>query len=301
MSQLQDPGRISRSKKQSAGMLCGLVGCMLIVTPAFAQSIVSSALAEDKGANSIAAADPLLGIISGTVFEPLPERSAGQLPLQGLPDDLPSDPGNDQPASVEDSPDYGRQTKRILYIVPNFRAISAGEHLPPQSARDKLRDATQDTFDYSNWVFIGILSGIGQAEKSTPEFRQGGVGYGRYYWHIFVDQADENYLVEGLTPIVFRQDTRYYTLGRGSFLRRTFYAFSRGVVTRSNLGKPEPNYSEIIGAGAAAGVSNLYYPGAERTWTKTGQRWVTNVGLDIMTSAFKEFWPDINRKIFHSR
>ena len=45
---------------------------------------LSSALAEDKGANSIAAADPLLGIISGTVFEPLPERSAGQLSSAGL-------------------------------------------------------------------------------------------------------------------------------------------------------------------------------------------------------------------------
>jgi hypothetical protein len=99
-------------------------------------------------------------------------------------------------------------------------------------------------------------------------------------------------------PIVFRQDTRYYTLGRGGFLHRTFYAFGRGVVTRSNAGRPEPNYSEIVGAGASAGISNLYYPDAERTWTKTGQRWDTNIGLDIMTLAFKEFWPDINRKFF---
>jgi hypothetical protein len=116
-----------------------------------------------------------------------------------------------------------------------------------------------------------------------------------------VDQADENYFVECFMPIVFRQDTRYYTLGRGGFLHRTFYAFSRGVVTRSNSGRAEPNYSEIIGAGASAGISNLYYPDSERTWTKTGQRWATNVGLDIMTLAFKEFWPDINHRIFRRK
>jgi hypothetical protein len=202
---------------------------------------------------------------------------------------------------VGDLPDYGQQTKRILYIVPNFNAISAGAHLPPQTAHDKFLDATQDTFDYSNWVFIGILAGIGQAERSTPVFHQGAVGYGRYYWHAFVDQADENYFVECFMPIAFRQDTRYYTLGRGGFLHRTFYAFSRGVVTRYNSGRTEPNYSEIIGAGASAGISNLYYPDAEHTWTKTGQRWATNIGLDIMTLAFKEFWPDINRKVMHRK
>jgi hypothetical protein len=210
-------------------------------------------------------------------------------------------PKGSPPPKGSDLPDYGQQTKRILYIVPNFNAISAGAHLPPQTAHDKFLDATQDTFDYSNWVFIGTIAGIDLAERSTPEFRQGAVGYGRYYWHAFVDQADENYFVECFMPIVFRQDTRYYTLGRGGGLHRAFYAFSRGVVTRSNSGRPEPNYSEIIGAGSSAGISNLYYPGAERTWTKTGQRWATNVGLDIMTLAFKEFWPDINRKLFRGR
>jgi hypothetical protein len=205
------------------------------------------------------------------------------------------------PASTLGDIPYGRQTKRILYIVPNFNAISAGAHLPPQTAKDKFLDATQDTFDYSNWVFIGIVAGIGQAQTSTQEFHQGAVGYGRYYWHAFVDQADENYFVESFMPIVLRQDTRYYTLGRGGFLHRTFYAFSRAAVTRSNSGRPEPNYSEVVGAGASAGISTLYYPDAERTWTKTGQRWTLNVGLDMMTLVFKEFWPDINHKVLRQK
>jgi hypothetical protein len=60
-----------------------------------------------------------------------------------------------------------------------------------------------------------------------------------------------------------------------------------------------PNYSEIVGAGAAARISNFYHPQQERKWTKTGQRWVLNVGLDVSTQLFKGFWPDVNRKIFH--
>ena len=197
--------------------------------------------------------------------------------------------------------DSGHQTKRILFIMPNFRAVSAGSQLPPQSASGKLLNATKDSFDYSSFIFIGALAGIAQAQNSTPEFHQGAAGYGRYYWHTFVDQTDENYLVEGFMPIVFREDTRYYTLEQGGFLRRAFYAVSRAAITRTDAGNPTPNYSEVIGAGAAAGLSNLYYPSRERTWTKTGQRWVLNVGLDVMAQVFREFWPDLNRKTFKDK
>ena len=117
--------------------------------------------------------------------------------------------------------DYGQQTKRILFIVPNFHSVSAGSQLPPQSAKEKLLNATQDSFDYSSFMFVGTLAGVAQAQRSTPEFGQGSLGYGRYYWHILADQTDENYFVEGFMPILFRQDTRYYTLGRGGFLKRS--------------------------------------------------------------------------------
>ncbi len=207
--------------------------------------------------------------------------------------------GAPKPPADQSTPTYGRQTKRILYVVPNFNSVSAGTQLPPQSFKGKLMNATEDSFDYSTFIFIGAMAGIQQAESSTPEFGQGGRGYGRYYWHSFVDQADENYFVEGFMPILLRQDTRYYTLGRGGFVKRLLYAVDRGFITRSDSASREFNYSEVIGAGAAAGISNLYYPRQERTWTKTGQRWVMNVSIDVMVQAFREFWPDINQHLFH--
>jgi hypothetical protein len=61
------------------------------------------------------------------------------------------------------------------------------------------------------------------------------------------------------------------------------------------------NAGEIMGAGVAAGISSAYYPGQYRTWTKTGQRWLTNILLDDATFSLKEFWPDINQRLFHGR
>lgn len=203
---------------------------------------------------------------------------------------------NPQTGSLE-----GKQTKRILGIVPNFRAVSVDEKLPPESWKGKFKESSEDAFDYSDFVFVALLSGVNQAENSYPEFHQGFVGYGRRYWHSLADQIDEDYQVEFIFPAVTRQDSRYYTLGRGGFLKRTAYSFSRIAITRTDSGGETFNTSEVVGAGSAAGISNFYYPSVERTWTKTGQRWVLNMGLDGATFIFKEFWPDLNNKFIHQK
>jgi hypothetical protein len=206
---------------------------------------------------------------------------------------------NAQQQAPSDAPP--KQTKRILGIVPNFRAVSTDEKLPPQTVKDKFMDATKDSFDYSAVVLPALIAGYHLARNSTPEFGQGAAGYGRYFWHSMVDQTSENYMVEFVGPALTHQDSRYYTLGRGGFWRRTGYALSRAVITRDDNAREVFNTSEVVGAGAAAGLSNLYYPSRERTFSNTAQQWGLDVGIDAFTFAVKEFWPDVNQKLFHGK
>ena len=90
-------------------------------------------------------------------------------------------------------------------------------------------------------------------------------------------------------------------MNKGGFLKRLAYSATRFAVTRTDSGRETFNASEIVGAGAASGISNLYYPSRERTFTKVYQRWVTNVSIDDATFVFKEFWPDINDRFFHQK
>ena len=193
-----------------------------------------------------------------------------------------------------------QQTKRILGIVPNFSAVSANEKLPPLSVKDKFVLAGRNSFDYSSFLLAAVQAGFAMNGDSYPEFHQGVAGYGRYYWHTLADTADENFMVSGLFPAAFHQDPRFYTLGHGGFRKRAVYAATRIFVTRGDNGNAMPNYSEIIGAGAAASVSSLYYPTHYRTWTKVGQKWLTSGLIDSANFTFKEFWPDINHKLFHT-
>jgi len=216
---------------------------------------------------------------------------------------LPDAPTPSVPPAQANNPNdqYGKQPKRILWVVPNYRAVSANTHLPPLSLKSKFWLATQDSFDYSAFIFVGGLAGIAMANNSEPSFKQGAAGYGRYYWHLFVDGAIENYMTEAIVPAATKEDPRYYTMGKGGFIKRTGYAVSRLVITRTDAGKSTFNISEIVGAGAAAGIGNAYYPAQSNPWVKTYQRWGTEVGLDGVFNVLKEFWPDMNQAIFHGK
>jgi hypothetical protein len=213
--------------------------------------------------------------------------------------DAPSATGGSAESNNPD--EFGKQPKRILGIVPNYRAVSANTKLPPLNFKSELWLATQDTFDYSDFIFVGALAGVSMASDSQPSFRQGAAGYGRYYWHVFVDGAVENYMTEAIVPAVTREDPRYYTLGKGGFVKRTSYAVSRLFITRTNTGGRTFNLSEIVGAGAAAGIGNVYYPAQYNPWVKTYQRWGTQVGLDGVFNVLKEFWPDIDHAVFRGK
>jgi hypothetical protein len=205
-----------------------------------------------------------------------------------------------QPKVDQNQDKSGGQTKRILWIIPNFRSVSADTYLPPQSFKEKFWLATQDSFDYSAFIYEGIVAGISMAGKSEPQFGQGASGYGLYYAHNFADGTIENYFVEAIVPAITKEDPRYYTLGHGGIFKRTGYALSRLVVTRNDAGHSTFNISEIAGAGAAAGISNLYYP-PQNTWVKTYQHWGSQILQDGLGFIFKEFWPDVNRAVFHNK
>lgn len=213
---------------------------------------------------------------------------------------LPDNPKPELAAEVN-----GKQTKRILFVVPNFRSVSVDEILPPQSPKQKFVLMLQDSFDYSSFIYVGGLAGVADAQRSYPEFGHGAAAYGRYYWHSFADNVDGNLFTEALVPIATHEDPRYYTMGRGGFFKRSVYSVSRLLITRTDLTATNNasntlNISEIVGNGAAAGISDLYYPSKYRTWTKTGQKWIIQIGLDGASNLVKEFWPDVNNHIFHN-
>jgi hypothetical protein len=237
--------------------------------------------------------------ISATSSAAIAEASLPDAPSQAQSS---SQAAPDKPTLQNPSPGgQPQQTRRILAIIPNFRSVSADVELPPQSIKDKFITATDDSFDYSSILLPGVLAAYSMATDAYPEFHQGAAGYARYFWHAAADQTSENYMVEFVVPVVTREDTRYYTLGHGGFAKRAGYALSRAVITRTDAGSETFNISEVVGAGASAGLSSLYYPTRERSLANTGKEWGLDIGIDAASYVAREFWPDINKHLFHQK
>jgi hypothetical protein len=192
-----------------------------------------------------------------------------------------------------------QQPKRILGVMPNFRAVSAGVIPPPPTWKQAFKIATQNSFDYSSFLFVGFTSAIADAEGVHKQLGHGIPGYWGYYWRGYVDKTDGNYLVIFALPTVFHQDERYYALGKGSIWKRTLYSASRILITPNYAGHSSVNFSELLGRGAAQGISIAYYPSQDRTAGQIMSKWGYALMRDAFTNVFREFWPDIATHVLH--
>ena len=191
------------------------------------------------------------------------------------------------------------QPKRILGLMPNFRAVSAGVTPPPPTPKQNLIVATKNSFDYSAFVFVGITSLLAEADNAHPQLGKGIAGFGRYYWRGYVDKTDGNYWVIFALPTILHQDERYYALGRGGVWKRFVYSSSRILITPSYHGHNSFNVSEILGRAIAQGISVSYYPSQTRTPGALAGKYGYAIGRDALTNVFREFWPDIAVHVLH--
>jgi hypothetical protein len=209
----------------------------------------------------------------------------------------------------------GTSNDRLFYTLPNFLSLETTNKLPPLTAKQKFGVVARGTFDYIEYPWWGILAAISQAENSEPAFGQGWASYGKRYGTTAADSTVENFMVGAVFPSLLRQDPRFYQLSEGSFTHRMFYSVSRIFVTRSDSGKTQFNFSEILGSASGAAISTYsYHPRStylstptnprqfvpsERTLSNAFDVWYTQVSLDAITIVVKEFWPDIHRKMSH--
>ena len=188
------------------------------------------------------------------------------------------------------------EDKRILGIFTNHRTAEESAALPPLTPRGKLAIAWEDTTDRAIFVQSGFIAGIGQAADSNPSFGQGIEGYAKRLGAAYADFSVQNLMTEGLYPMLLHQDPRYFRRSKGSGPSRVGYAISRLFITRSDSGKHQFNYSEVVGGATSLAISNAYYPDGRSVRNNVG-RYVVQLGFDAASNVLKEFWPDLKRKL----
>jgi hypothetical protein len=185
---------------------------------------------------------------------------------------------------------------RLFGVMPNYLTVEGASSLPPLTTGQKFKLQALGVFDPVEFTYIGIAAGLNQASNSEPQYGQGFIGYAKRYGTSFADTMIGNFGTGAIFPSLLHQDPRYYQLGKGAFGHRVKYAGLRVLITRSDSGKTEFNYSEFLGNGMAAAVANTYHPG-EKTVGNSLSIMFTQIGWDALAYEMKEFWPDMHRLI----
>ena len=188
---------------------------------------------------------------------------------------------------------------RIFGVLPNYRTVENPKiRMAPLSTKGKFNLAIEDSFDPYAYFVAGAFAGLGQTKDDPKSWGEESWGpFAKRYAASFADQTSENIMTEAVVPALLKEDPRYFRLGTGGFFKRTGYAVSRIWVTRTDAGGRSFNFSEIMGAGASAAISNIYYPRENRTMSANLSRWGVMVGEDTFFNLLKEYWPDIRLKI----
>lgn len=181
------------------------------------------------------------------------------------------------------------EQQRMVGVLPNF-FVSYIWRATPLTSGQKFRLALRSAADPGNLLLVGTVAGVQQATNAFPGYSQGWKGYGRRYGADLGNLVSGTFMGGAILPTIFRQDPRYFYKADGTVSARFWYAVSRVAVTRGDNGRPEPNYSTMLGDMSAGAISNLYYAPEDRTNAKvTIENGLLGIAGDAMNNVIQEF------------
>ena len=90
----------------------------------------------------------------------------------------------------------------------------------------------------------------------------------------------------------------FRSLGSGTVTHRFLYSAATTVWCKRDNGTWGPNYANVLGNFISGGISNAYYPAADRGLGQTVDGALTVTAEGVIGAEFVEFWPDISRHLF---
>lgn len=200
--------------------------------------------------------------------------------------------------AAQSSPPDAPQPGGIHKIFAFTPALSMADNVPPLTAGKKFELFAVNTVSPFQFFASAATAGINQWADRYPSWGQGAEGFGKRFGATYADAATSSFFGTFLFPSVFRQDPRYFRKVSGSFGSRLGYSLTRVLVTRTDSGHSSANVSLWLGASASGALGNVYYPRDQQTGALTASRIATTLGTTAGFNVFREFWPDINKKIF---
>jgi len=181
------------------------------------------------------------------------------------------------------------ERQRILGVIPNF-FVTYDHNAVPLHARQKYELAFKTLIDPETIGVDLVSSSVQQQTGALKGYGTGPNGYLKRFGAAYGTGSIDTLLGSAVFPSVFKQDPRYFYKGTGTIKRRAFYAIGMAVMCKGDNGHWQYNYSGVLGGLVAGGISNLYYPPANRnSFGLTMENTAIGIGSSAISNLFQEF------------
>jgi hypothetical protein len=181
------------------------------------------------------------------------------------------------------------ERQRVMGIVPNF-LVTYDHNAVPLRAKQKFELALRTMVDPETISVDLVFSGLQQETGGLKAYGTGPAGYGKRFASSYGTGSIDALLGSAVLPSLFRQDPRYFYKGDGSVKHRVLYAMSMSFMCKGDNGHWQYNYSGLLGGLAVGGISNLYYPPANRnSLNVTLENTAIGTGSTALSNLLQEF------------
>lgn len=243
-----------------------------------------------KSANALASPG-LVGLAETTSPFVAPLAASSVAPAESTSlasDSLPDAPDPNTPAA--DAGEIKRPREAGLTAPLYTKDISAGWEAQPLTARDKFMLGVRDLYSPGNFGAMFLSSGYSHLTNGQPNYGTDRGAYGERLGAAAIRETSQGFFTDSIFAPLLHQDPRYYVLGpEASIGRRTLYAITRPILRRNDSGRNTLNTSLLLGYGAAALLTEAYYPGSNHNARDTAATYGASIGGSALGFVVSEF------------
>lgn len=134
---------------------------------------------------------------------------------------------------------------------------------------------------------------------NNPKYGSDKAGFGERLGAASLRQASQAVLSNGFAAAAFREDPRYYRLGKGKIGSRIWHAARGIVLTQNDRGSSTVNYAQLVGYAGAAALTRTYYPEVSTQWGAIWRGYGISLSAAALGNVIHEFSPDLLYLIHH--
>jgi hypothetical protein len=166
----------------------------------------------------------------------------------------------------------------------------------PLSTGEKFKLFVNQSISPPYLLAAAFSAAYSQARDVPQAYGEGWNAYGSRYGAAIARASSSSFFSSFVFASLLHQDPRFFPQENPTFGGSLKYSARRILITRTDSGREQFNWSGLLGPMAAETLANAYLPASEQNAAQAAERYGVDLAWRFAGNMFKNYWPTI----FHS-